>query len=109
MLPKTRARRARSHRWTTAGSNSAEKYAHATWEVASPNVPGAILEAEISYKSSVKEGSSWHALSLDESLVGANEADNGEPYGKVRVDVTIPALDFDGSVGSTYFLYCHMK
>lgn len=35
-------------------------------------------------------------------------ATDGSPYGKLRVDVTV-LLDFEGDLGSTYFMYCEKK
>ena|SRR5688572_17261001 len=88
------------------GRNSEQEFAYVTWDLPTREGP---LEAQVSYLSKVKTGDTWKTLTLDESLLGENRATNGQPYGKLRVDVTIPDLDIEGAVGSSYLLYCKKR
>lgn len=84
----------------SVGSNSEQKFQHVSHDL---NVKFPDAEVSLSYQIEEK----GRKLSVEESLVGPQYAQNGTPYGKLRFDFTVPG-GFD-DIGWTYFYYCEIK
>jgi hypothetical protein len=81
---------------TSTGENSEDKYRYYKWVRTHES-------QEWTYSLSYKSHHLGERLTLDESLVGANEAVDGTPYGKLRIDVAIEELD---DVGMSLIYEC---